>query len=115
VNWLRSLQKAIVALLVGLSALLLVVLVASQVAQHILRYRAERLLAEIQSIELRETPWGTARQRLQHWGSAEKLDDHCTSQKCSLAVTLNDPLFALSAHTSILLFLANGTSTCLRN
>lgn len=89
----HSIRTAILALSLCPIALLCLTLVASQVDQHIFRYRAERLLAEIQSIELGTTPWHEAQSRFQHWGTNERNDDHCSEQQCSFEITLIEPVY----------------------
>ena len=86
-------RKAILALILSLFALLCLTLVASQVEQHIFRRSAEHLLAEIQSIELRTTPWHEAQGRFHHWGTIERYDDQCSELRCSLEITLIEPLY----------------------
>lgn len=86
-------RRALLALLLSLSALLCLTLVASQVEQHIFRRSAERLLAEIQSLELRTTPWHEAQGQFQHWGTNERYDDECNEQQCSLKITLIEPAY----------------------
>jgi hypothetical protein len=86
-------RKALPALLLSLFALLCLILAASQIEQRIFRQRAERLLAEIQSLDLRITPWHEAQGRLQHWGTNERYDDQCIEQQCSLEITLIEPVY----------------------
>ena len=92
-------------------ALLLLLLIAIQIEQHFLCRRAERLLAEVQSLRLRETPWAQAQALFQHWpvritrgdpgdldtqrqGSGRQVESPCSEAECSLNVTLNDFLFS---------------------
>jgi hypothetical protein len=88
-----SLRWAVLVLLVTSFVLLLLTLSVSEVEQLRLRRRSERLLTEIQSIEMRKTPWAEAQTRLQPWGSNTKLDDHCNPHKCSLEITLSDLVY----------------------
>ena len=86
----RSLRRAFLALLLGLCVLLSLALIVSQVEQHLFRRRAELLLAEIQSLELRKTPWHEAQSQFRRWGRDSKLDDQCNEHKCSLKITLDE-------------------------
>ncbi len=86
----RSLRRAFLALLLGLCVLLSLALIVSQVEQHLFRRRGELLLAEIQSLELRKTPWHEAQSQFRRWGRDSKLDDQCNEHKCSLKITLDE-------------------------
>jgi hypothetical protein len=86
-------RTTLLALLLSLFALLCLTLVTSQVGQHIFRRRAEHLLAEIQSLELRTTPWHEAQSRFQHWGTNERYDDECNELQCSVKITLTEPVY----------------------
>jgi len=70
--------------------LLSLALIVSQVEQHLFRRRGELLLAEIQSLELRKTPWHEAQSQFRRWGRDSKLDDQCNEHKCSLKITLDE-------------------------
>jgi hypothetical protein len=86
-------RKALLALLLSLFALLCLILAASEIEQYIFRRRAERLLSEIQTLELRTTPWHEAQGRLQRWGTDARYDDQCIEQQCSLEITLIEPVY----------------------
>jgi hypothetical protein len=90
---LRSLRKFLLSPLLSLCALLFLVVLASQVEQHFFRRRAELLLSQIQSVELRKTSWEDARNQFRRWNANSKLDEHCDSHKCSLKITLNEFVF----------------------
>ncbi len=90
VGRLRSLRRGLFALFVGLCTLLALVLVAIQIEQRLFRRRAEHLFAEVQSLELRKTPWQEAQARVQRWGSQREFDGPCNGHECSLTVTRND-------------------------
>jgi hypothetical protein len=89
----RSLLRLLLSISVSLCALLLLTLLASQVEQHVFRRRAELLLAQVQSIELRKTSWQTAQEQFSRWGANREFDEHCDSHKCSLKITLNESVF----------------------
>ena len=78
---IRSLRQALLALFLGLCVLFSLALVVSQIEQHLFRRRAELLLAEIQSLELRKTPWHEAQTQFQRWGPESKLDDQGNEHK----------------------------------
>jgi hypothetical protein len=93
VGRLRSLRKFLVALSLSLCSLLFLTLLASQVEQRLFRRRAELLLSQLQSLELRKTSWQDAQTRFQRWGPNREFDEHCDSHKCSLKITLNEFVF----------------------
>jgi len=88
---IRSLQKFLLFGVIGLCAVLIFVLVASQVGQHIFRKRSEILLAQLQSLELGKTSWQDAQRQLKGWIGETKLDDRCNQAECSAFITLTEP------------------------
>lgn len=72
-RWFGSQAKVLFALFLTLFGLSALIVVASQIEQHIFRYRAERLLAEIQALELRRTPWPEALGQFRHWGACGEI------------------------------------------
>jgi len=89
----HSLRKLLRALSLSLCALLFLTLLTSQTEQHLFRRRAELLLSELQSLELRRTSWRDAQTQFQRWGANREFDEHCDSHKCSLKITLNEFVF----------------------
>jgi hypothetical protein len=90
VGRLRSLRKFLFALSLSFGALLFLTLLTSQIEQHLFRRRAELLLSQLQSLELRKTSWQDAQTQFQSWGANREFDKGCSSQKCSLKITLNE-------------------------
>src|SRR5215469_9559364 len=90
----RFLRKAFLALLLSLCAFLSLIVATSQIGQHVFRRRAERLLAEIQGLELRKTPWPEALRQFKHWGNAEELGNVCNDHECSFEIRLFEPVLA---------------------
>ncbi|HUJ40458.1 MAG TPA: hypothetical protein VLW54_07925, partial [Candidatus Acidoferrales bacterium] len=86
----RFLRKGLFALPLGVCLLLCLALLAGQVEQRVFRHRAERLLSEVQSMELRKTPWNQAQNQLQHWGSSRSTNEPCNEHECSLTITLDE-------------------------
>jgi len=66
------------------------VLVAVQVEQRILRWRAERLLSEITALRLRQSDWQAAQKIRERWGSWGRYDGSCTSEHCYYEIELKD-------------------------
>ena len=76
-----------------LGALLPVALTASQIEQHVFRRRAELLLSQIQSVELRKTTWSEAQLQFEKWGARRTFPKSCDAQRCSFELTLEDPVY----------------------
>lgn len=91
----RFLQKFLLIAAIGVCAMLILVLVASQIGQRIFRRRAEILLAQVQSLELGKTSWQDAQRQLRHWSGESRLDDRCNQTDCSEAITLTEPTSGL--------------------
>lgn len=89
----RSLRKFLFALFLSLCALLFLTVVASKIEQHLFRRRAQLLLSQVQSLELRKTPWPDAQAQFQNWGSSREFGNSCDTHECSLTVTLNEFVF----------------------
>ena len=89
---LRAAGRLILALLVGLCALLFLALIVSRIEQLFFRQRVELLLSQVQSMELRKTSWQEAQTQFRRWGADRHFDEHCDSHACSLQITMNDPV-----------------------
>lgn len=87
---LRSLRKFLFALTLSLCALLFLTFLATQIEQRLFRRRAELLLFQVQSLELRKTPSKDAEVQLQRWGPNREFGSPCDVHKCSLQITLNE-------------------------
>jgi len=86
-------RRALLALFLSVCAAIFLALIFVQVEQRLFRRRVERLVAEIQSFELRKTPWPEAQARLARWSANTERDAHCDEHKCSLTITLHDFVF----------------------
>jgi hypothetical protein len=64
--------------------LLCAALAASQIEQHIFRRKAERLLADVQALELRQTPWSDVQSLLQRWRPDIDSRFPCNDSECSI-------------------------------
>jgi hypothetical protein len=95
------LRRAFLALFLGLCLLLSLALIVSQIEQHLFRRRAELLLAEIQSLEFRKTPWQQAQTQLQRWRANTEVGGQCNEQKCSLKITLDELVLAYASKTNL--------------
>jgi len=95
------LRRALLALLLGTAVLFSLVLAASQVEQRLFRRRAELLLAEIQSLELRKTPWHEAKAQLERWRANTEIGSRCGEQWCSQTITLNQFVFGYVSERNV--------------
>ncbi len=97
----RVLRRALLLLFLSLGATLLLAVAASQVEQHIFRRRAELLLSQIQSLELRKTTWREAQERLKDWGANQEFSERCDTLPCSFQVTTNDVVYGFAERRNL--------------
>jgi hypothetical protein len=97
----RPLRKVLLIGGVGVFAVLLFLLVASQVEQRIFRGRAELLLSQMQSLELRKTPWPEAQRQLKRWAAESRFDNQCNGFECSEEITLTEPVYRFVSQSLI--------------
>jgi len=83
-KWRRMLRFAGIA--VGAVVIALAGLIVIQ--RHILRWRAERLLADVRDLELGKSTWADAQRIMMHWGAWGHYDGSCTPQRCSYRIRL---------------------------
>ena len=83
---LRTLRVA------GLAALAVVLLtfVAVQFQQRLLRWRAERLMADMHQIHLYQSTWADAQRLMYKWGAWGHYDGSCTAAECRYEISLTD-------------------------
>jgi hypothetical protein len=89
----RLIKKSLLGAILTLSAVVLLVFLASQVEQNIFRRRAELLLTQIQSLELGKTPWSQAKGQLTTWGAESTFDDKCNEGECLVDIRLVEPVY----------------------
>lgn len=87
---LRSLSRLFFTTSLSLLALIVLALFASKIEQYLFRRRAELLLSQLQSFELRKTPWQSAQGQLKRWGAYLEPGKPCDESECSLQITLNE-------------------------
>jgi hypothetical protein len=79
----------------GLLAVLasaVVVIATVQVQQQVVRIRAEQLLTDIRTLELRKSTWSDAQKIFAHWDAWGQYDGLCNSSNCDYRVELGDSL-----------------------
>jgi len=68
------------------------------VQQHLLRWRAQRLLGDIRSIQMGKSSWADAQRVMYHWGKWGKWEGTCDAKHCDYQIVLED---AFRAHPTI--------------
>jgi len=61
-----------------------------QIQQHLLRHRAERLLANFHALRLKQSNWQDAQQLITRWGAFGHYNGTCTAAECSYFISLED-------------------------
>jgi hypothetical protein len=68
--------------------LILLAFAAIQIQQRMLRWRAERLLADMQQIRLYQSTWGDAQRLMHRWGAWGHYDGLCTAASCKYEIAM---------------------------
>ena len=95
---MTSVIRVLRAICLSALAVLLVLFAFIQIQQHLLRHRAERLLADFQTIRLHQSTWADAQALTTRWGAWGHYDGQCTASDCAYTVTLSDPVSRISRH-----------------
>lgn len=96
---IRSWAARIVLFAGGLFlSLILITFLAVQIQQRTLRWRAERLSADMHQIRLYQTTWADAQRLMHHWGAWGHYDGSCTAASCKYEIELNS-VDSYSRHT----------------
>lgn len=66
----------------------------SHLRQRVLRHRAEELLADIQSITLRQTQFDTIKPILSRWKRFGEYEGDCSAKHCKFKITLLNGMFS---------------------
>jgi hypothetical protein len=76
----------------GLAALAVALLtfMAVQIQQWMLRWRAERLMADMHRIRLYQSTWADAQRLMNRWGTWGHYDGSCTAESCRYEIDLMD-------------------------
>jgi len=70
--------------------LALLLFAAVQFQQRLLRWRAERLMADMHNIRLYQSTWADAQMLMNRWGAWGHYDGDCTASECRYQITLSD-------------------------
>src|SRR5438309_1434163 len=68
--------------------LLLVAFLAVQIQQRTLRWRAERLSADMHTIRLYQSTWADAQRLMYRWGAWGHYDGSCTAADCKYEIRI---------------------------
>lgn len=93
-RWRRTLRislVAVVGLILGVAAFV-------QIQQHVLRWRAEHLLADVRSLELGKSTWTDAQKIMYRWGAWGSYEGSCTQARCSYQINLPDIFTRIQNH-----------------
>jgi hypothetical protein len=92
-RWVRVLRATALTVFALLAALFAFV----QIQQHLLRWRAERLLADIRQIQMGKSTWADAQRLMYRWGKWNASWDslECSMRSCNYAISLDDVSHAL--------------------
>jgi hypothetical protein len=69
-------------------SLVLVAFLAVQIQQRMLRWRAERLSADMHQIRLYQSTWADAQQFMHRWGAWGYYDGSCTAASCKYEIEM---------------------------
>src|SRR5216683_7798281 len=84
----------------GILSLPLLAFLLVQVHQHILRWRAERLMADIQQIQLYQSTWTDAQKLMHRWGAWGYYEGGCSPLSCKYVITIDSSFGYYDPHTN---------------
>ena len=90
-RWVRVLRATALTAFALLAALFAFV----QIQQHLLRWRAERLLADIRQIQMGKSTWADAQVFMTKWGRWGTYTGSCTPEKCMDWIQIQDDVWYL--------------------
>ncbi len=70
-------------------SLVLLAFLAVQIQQRMLRWRAERLLADMHQIRLYQSTWADAQRLMHRWGAWGHYDGSCTAASCKYEIEMD--------------------------
>ena len=89
-KWAVRVGYAVCGALLGV---FLLAFAAVQIQQWTLRWRAERLLAEMHSIRLYQSTWADAQRLMHRWGAWGHYDGACTAASCKYEIWMSSIAF----------------------
>jgi hypothetical protein len=90
----RKWAVPVVRLAAGVAlSLVLIAFLAVQIQQRMLRWRAERLLAEIHQIRLYQSTWADTQRLMHRWGAWGHYDGSCAAESCKYEIEMDSIAF----------------------
>jgi len=86
----RKIFQVLSWVIAGLCAIVLILAVAIQVDRHVLRRKAERLLADLKSLEMRKSTYQDAQLVIAHWKDSIHQEGPCQPSRCDVQIALGD-------------------------
>jgi hypothetical protein len=86
----KKILRVIAWAVAGLCAIILILAVAIRVDQYLLRRKAERLLADLKSLEMRKSTYQDARLVIDRWKDNIHQDGSCQPSRCDVQIALRD-------------------------
>jgi len=99
----RLFFRSLVRLTFGLCAIVFLLLLVSQIEQHLFRRDAEHFLSALQSVELRKTPWLEAQVKFQPWIAQRETLGGSNDHYCIFQFTLHESVFRFISARNILI------------
>ena len=87
---MKRIKRALRVVCVTALAIVLLAFALVHFQQSLLRWRAERLMADIHRIRLYQSNWADAQRLMYRWGAWGHYDGSCTSKDCRYAIDLKD-------------------------
>jgi hypothetical protein len=95
-TWLRVVGLVTLAAASLLTGLLMLCAASLEAEQWLLRWRAQRLMAEMHQIRLYQSTWANAQRLMHEWGAWGHSNGTCTAQDCHYEIELGDHLWIYS-------------------
>ncbi len=105
---IRKILRTLGWVIAGLCAIALILAAAIRVDQYLLRRKAERLLADLKSLEMRKSTYQDARQVIDRWDEEMHQEGSCQPSRCDVRISLGDFLYG----TRYFLQIIRGLRTC---
>jgi hypothetical protein len=87
---MKSLKRALRVVCVTALVLAVFLFACVQFQQRLLRWRAERLMADMHRIRLYQSTWADAQGLMHRWGEWGHYDGSCTASDCRYQIALTD-------------------------
>jgi hypothetical protein len=90
VSWLPPLRRIFRVVAISLIVLPVGVAALIQVRQRIFRHRAERLLDDVRSVQLRRSTWQDAQRVMARWDEWATFSRFCSRENCTVRIELDE-------------------------